>query len=79
MIYEICDSSSTSAKELFYSLDFNIVCFHEQACWGEGLVVYSLIVVGLYYNGLSHLAESSSSSWDSGSCRCVVAYHVALG
>jgi hypothetical protein len=79
MIYEICDSSPTSVKELFYSLDFNIVCFHEQARWGEGLVVYSLIVVGLYYKGLGHLAESSSSSWDSRSCRCVVDYHVASG
>jgi hypothetical protein len=46
---------------------------------GEGLVVYSLIVVGLYYKRLSHSIESSSSSWDLGSCHYAVARRVASG
>jgi hypothetical protein len=40
---------------------------------GEGLDVYSLIVVGLYYKRSSHLTESPGSSCDMGSCRYAVA------
>jgi hypothetical protein len=46
---------------------------------GGGLIIYSIIVLKLYYKVLSHLAELSSSFWDLGSCRYVVARHIALG
>jgi hypothetical protein len=46
---------------------------------GEELIVYSLIVVGLYYKGLGHSTEFPGSPKDLGSCRCAVARHVALG
>jgi hypothetical protein len=46
--------------------------------WGKGIVVYSLIVVRLYYKGSSCSTESLGSSWDLRSCHCAVARRVAL-
>jgi hypothetical protein len=46
---------------------------------GEGLVIYFLIVVGLYNKGSGNSAECSGSSWDLTSCHCVVARRVASG
>jgi hypothetical protein len=44
------------------------------AHWGEGPVICSLIVVGLYYKASVHSAKSSGSFWDSGSYHCAVAH-----
>jgi hypothetical protein len=43
---------------------------------GEGLVIYSLIVVALYYKASGCSTKSPDSSWDSGSCRYAVAHRV---